>query len=901
MKLKHLLFFLAIIFVQNLMAFEADITVALDGSGDFTKIQDAIDAVPSNQNDRKTVIFIKNGVYDTEKLIIPSIKKNVTFIGESRDQTIISYHIYDCSSPESGNKCPAEDAAKWSGENIRTSATLTIVGEGFRAENLTIQNTAGPVGQALAITVKGDKTVFVNCDILGYQDTIYLWTNGKRSYFKNCLVLGRTDYIYGAGIGFFDQCEIRSYGGGWITAPSTPKSQPYGYVFSGCDITYATGSPRNGDDGALVRLGRPWHEYPKVAWLNCAMTEKIHPEGWGDTWNMDYAATSPDLHLYEYNNAGPGADMSGRANWVGIKALNEAEAAAYSPAKVLNGNDGWAPYEEPPLVSTYAWDGGAADNNWLTPENWNPDGTPASAEVANIIGDLTVDANGGSFAADLNLKAGAHLKVTGNSTVAYLTGENATISSSADASLSGKIATKDTIILSTSSRLSVNAQIFGIHKIVKTGDGTVSLNGDNLNFSGRFIIKAGSINAQSPQSLGKASVEIEPGTQLIIEDDAAFFPESSLKVVSGSLLKLSANVTLSEFYINNEMQNVGVYTATTHGDLISGTGSIIVGRPNSFVCKGGSWDDANNFSPALLPEAGETVYCEGEMETGSTTNLANIIFVESKGKLRLRGVHSSTGSLTFEGNQRISYATSGDGFSVDAPIILEGDISCEMSSANTNGSTMKLMGPISGGKTLSVKHTRDAATPAMLWLGGDNAAFTGTWDVTSPARNVEGSVGILGKSAHAFGSGIIEIGTNNFVQFDHSESSSIKNSLTLASGAKAIVNKDVTLGFLRMGNTTFESGVFSAITHPEFIEGTGTIVLTPNGVNHPRIPAIKAYYANGQIVLSEEVENLKIISLSGIVLHNLFVSGSQASVELDKGVYVLFSNKKGALKLMVNN
>lgn len=176
----------------------ADIVVAIDGSGDFTSIQAAINAAPSN-DDRKTIIYIKRGLYNTEKLIVPGDKINISLIGESREETVISYHIYDCTS----GKCPVEDAALWTGDNILTSATLTILGNGFRAENLTIQNTAGPVGQAQAITVRADKCIFINVDFYGYQDTMYFWSDGKRSYFEGCLVVGRTDYIYGAGTVFF--------------------------------------------------------------------------------------------------------------------------------------------------------------------------------------------------------------------------------------------------------------------------------------------------------------------------------------------------------------------------------------------------------------------------------------------------------------------------------------------------------------------------------------------------------------------------------------------------------------------------------------------------------------------------------------------------------------------------
>lgn len=193
----------------------AHFIVALDGSGDFTKIQDAINSVPDN-NPERTVIFLKNGTYDTEKLIIPTGKNNITIIGEDREKTVISYHIYDCQSEHSANKCPAESWALWKHDRmlVRTSATLTVAADGFTAENLTIENTAGPVGQALAITITGDRGTYLNCNIYSYQDTIYLWKAGKRTYFENCLVTGRTDYIYGAGIAYFESCEIRSWGGG---------------------------------------------------------------------------------------------------------------------------------------------------------------------------------------------------------------------------------------------------------------------------------------------------------------------------------------------------------------------------------------------------------------------------------------------------------------------------------------------------------------------------------------------------------------------------------------------------------------------------------------------------------------------------------------------------------------
>lgn len=323
---------------------KADVIVAQDGSGNYTTIQEAIDAVPDN-NEQRTIIFVKKGVYDTQKILIPLSKKNISLVGEDKRNTIISYHIYNCKNPASSNMCPAESYELWKNNPllIRTSATITVAADGFVAENLTIENTAGPVGQALAITVTGDRGAYRNCIFRSYQDTIYLWTSGKRTYFEDCLIVGRTDYIFGGGIAYFQSCEIRSWGGGWITAPSTPLEQAYGYVFNKCRITYANNSPRSGDDGKPFALGRPWHNYPKVAWLRCEMSDMLNPLGWPTKWRMAYADTCADLHLYEYRNIGDGSSMDDRAQWVGLRSMTDEEAKQYTVAKVLGGADGWNP------------------------------------------------------------------------------------------------------------------------------------------------------------------------------------------------------------------------------------------------------------------------------------------------------------------------------------------------------------------------------------------------------------------------------------------------------------------------------------------------------------------------------------------------------------------------------
>ncbi|WP_167607242.1 pectinesterase family protein [Maribellus sediminis] len=824
--------FLPLVSAQNPQ--DADMVVAADGSGDFTTLQAAIDATPSNSN-KRTVIYIKRGVYDTEKLIVPADKINLTLIGESREETIISYHIYDCGTAALG-KCPEEDATKWTGDNIRTSATLTIMADGFRAENMTIRNTAGPVGQAQAITVRSDKCIFINVDFYGYQDTMYFWSDKKRSYFEGCLVVGRTDYIYGSGTVFFQSCEIRTWGGGYITAPSTYKDQPYGFVFNECDITYGTNSPRGGDDGQMIRMGRPWHEYPKVAWLRCNITEMMNPLGWGDKWNMDYADTSEDLHLYEYQNTGPGADMSGRANWAGIKELTTEEAADYTVQKVMAGNDGWDPTAEAPLVTTYKWVGAASGTGWKEAENWNPAGIPATGELATVDSAFTLTSGNDTFQADLALKNYAQLEVAGNSVATYISAANAVLSASGDAVLDGKIATKDSLHFDVDGTLTVNADLQGIHALTKTGEGTVILAADNSNFSGDVLVKEGTLEATNSGSLGKSSVTVGVGGTLSVSNDNAFYAKAQLSVVTGSKLILNSTVTLSQFYVNGVMQPVGEYNATFEPVSISGPGKIVIGRPDTLTFHrsgNGNWDEAANFIPALIPQTGETVIVQEEMETTSTVFEADIL-LQSPGNIRMRGAHKSTGTLYMGDGTNFKYNTGGTGMSLEAPIVIQGDVQMIMESGNTAGSTLGLSGPISGKYSLqALNNGKGTVNNGKLLLSGDNSGFSGTWDLTAYSRKYPGVNGyntlIEGESENAFGHGTIIAGHENQVIFSHAKVAGDSLRLTLNESATAVLNANVEVKYFLFNGEEMAEGEYDATTHPDLLTGGGKIIVGNGG------------------------------------------------------------------------
>lgn len=317
--MSRTLFILLLLGLTELMGFSKnyDYIVARDGSGDFSKIQDVIDAIPHLRKGRTTV-FIKNGIYK-EKIIIPTTKVNISFIGEDVNETIITYDDY--ASKE--NKF---------GETLGTSgsSSIYIYGSGFEAENITFSNTSGEIGQAVAVRVDGDQVVFRNCKFLGYQDTLYPHGEVSRQYYKNCYIEGTVDFIFGWSTAVFDSCHIHCIrgGGGFITAASTLEETKYGFVFRNCKLT-GVGTEAN------YYLGRPWRPHAKTVFLNCNLGSHIRPEGWHN-WNKPDAEKSS--FYAEYGNTGPGSDISKRVKW--MHHLDKKQADLYTLENIF---DGWNP------------------------------------------------------------------------------------------------------------------------------------------------------------------------------------------------------------------------------------------------------------------------------------------------------------------------------------------------------------------------------------------------------------------------------------------------------------------------------------------------------------------------------------------------------------------------------
>lgn len=277
--------------------------VATDGSGTHTSIQSAINDCPDNE---RSLIFVKDGLYE-ERISIGSkdavSNKLISLIGESMEGVIISSNGHRNDN----------------GLTYYDIVTFQVYAKDFYAENLTIQNTAGNVGQAEALFTGNDKQTFKNCRILGYQDT-FRSKKGTRSYFKDCWIAGAVDFIYAGGIVFFDDCTIHNVGNGYVAAPedcfaSIKKSDTtcgkvlkLGFIFRNCDLTASENIAANS-----CYLGRPWKENSGAFYLNCKLGKHISSSGWKEWNGNETTATYAEYHSMDAE--GNLLDVSQRVSW----------------------------------------------------------------------------------------------------------------------------------------------------------------------------------------------------------------------------------------------------------------------------------------------------------------------------------------------------------------------------------------------------------------------------------------------------------------------------------------------------------------------------------------------------------------------------------------------------------
>ena len=288
------------------------LVVARDGTGEFRTIDEAIEVCRAFMDYHK-VIFVKKGIYK-EKLVIPSWLQNIEICGEDVNETVITY----------------DDHANINKMGTFRTYTLKIEGNDITLKNITIENNSARLGQAVALHTEGDRIKVIHCRIIGHQDTIYTGVAGTRLFFRDCYICGTTDFIFGPSIAWFEGCTIESLVNSYITAASTPKDQPFGYIFNNCRLTAREGVNQ-------VYLGRPWRDYGYTLFMNCELGRHIRPEGWHH-WEKQREQTARYL---EYNNRGEGASTKERVAW--SRQLTKKEAASITPEAVFSISNRWDP------------------------------------------------------------------------------------------------------------------------------------------------------------------------------------------------------------------------------------------------------------------------------------------------------------------------------------------------------------------------------------------------------------------------------------------------------------------------------------------------------------------------------------------------------------------------------
>ena len=322
------------------------IIVARDGSGDYTSVQAAVDAVKGGGR-APAILLVRKGTYH-ERVIVD--KDNLRIVGEDPEETIIT------------NSACAKDPTPGGGaRGTFLSFTVIVTGRNVEIENLTIRNDAGDgrnVGQAVALFAAGDRGVYRGCRLIAHQDTLFTGPmmpdvaaeieprtgsaeckpacnecdeTYSRLYFEDCLIRGDIDFIFGSYRCWFERCTLyMNERGGYYTAANTPRTQPYGYVFHRCRLTGECA------DGAAY-LGRPWRKYARTLFLDCEMDACVAPEGFTD-WDENRRVTD---RCGEYGTTGARANQAARHPEQ--KRLTAQEAMRVTILEVIGGWDNWRP------------------------------------------------------------------------------------------------------------------------------------------------------------------------------------------------------------------------------------------------------------------------------------------------------------------------------------------------------------------------------------------------------------------------------------------------------------------------------------------------------------------------------------------------------------------------------
>ncbi|KAK1387464.1 Pectinesterase [Heracleum sosnowskyi] len=311
-------------FAQVMYCQNFDMVVAQDGSGSFTKISEAVAAAPINSL-RKYYIKINAGTYN-ERVQVGYDKKNLVFVGDGMDMTIITF-----------------GRSTSSGYSIIDTPTVDVLGDGFVAMGISFINSAGPSSdKAVALRSSSQYSAFYQCRFQGFEDTLFVG-NGTQFY-RNCEIYGSVDFIFGDAAVVFQNCYIyvRNPPSGkacYVTAQGKDsKKKNTGIVLHNCIVT---ADPNNRPDiGTKVYLGRPWRSLSTVVVMQSYLDDIIDLQGWR-RWEESNAGLDT-LYYGEFQNRGPSAVTNQRVTWKGFRVMDFSEAKRFTVRNFLQG-EAWLP------------------------------------------------------------------------------------------------------------------------------------------------------------------------------------------------------------------------------------------------------------------------------------------------------------------------------------------------------------------------------------------------------------------------------------------------------------------------------------------------------------------------------------------------------------------------------
>ncbi|CAN7115174.1 hypothetical protein BRARA_C01473 [Brassica rapa] len=314
---------------QSERAVRANLVVAKDGSGHVTTVQAAIDVAGRRKvTSGRFIIYVKRGVYE-ENINVRRNNDNIMLVGDGMRSTIIT-----------GYRSVKD------GYTTYNSATAGIEGLHFIAKGLTFRNTAGPAkGQAVALRSSSDLSIFYQCSIEGYQDTLLV--HSQRQFYRDCYIYGTVDFIFGNAAAVFQNCLIlprRPLEG--QANVITAQARAYPFQNTGISIHNSTILPAPDlipvIGNVKTYMGRPWMKYSRTVVLQTYLDSVVCPLGWSP-WLKGSDFGLDTLFYAEYNNIGPASSTSGRVRWKGFHVLNRAsDASAFTVGSFIAGT-AWLP------------------------------------------------------------------------------------------------------------------------------------------------------------------------------------------------------------------------------------------------------------------------------------------------------------------------------------------------------------------------------------------------------------------------------------------------------------------------------------------------------------------------------------------------------------------------------